>query len=232
MASIHTHTGSKYWYASYRGADGKWHQRSTKCTDPVQASETAGRYERQASLLSQFSDQESAAIAQETVIQVLRLAQQGLFDEHIARECIDKLLTLVGKPGLETTTIKNEFEGWVESKKGTASDGSYKSYRHTVESFLSYLGPKAGANIAALTASNVDGFRIYELKQGKSPATVLSEIKALRAALNRARRFGRILTNPAEAVEVGGVDSCHSNGINSSLAMQACQRLNFDQEAS
>lgn len=169
--------------------------------------EVANRYERQAQLLYQFKDPESAAIVQEILIQILRQAQQGLFDEHAARECIDKLLALVGKPGLEAITIRKEFESWLEVKKGSASGGTYRSYKHTVESFLEFLGSKADANLAALTASDVDRFRIRELKQGKAPATVLTQIKALRAVLNRSRKFGRILTNPAEAVDVGGVDS-------------------------
>lgn len=209
MASVHRHSAnrSKFWYASFRGADGQWRFRSTKCTDRDKAIEAALRFEREAGGMSSFEDGESARIAQEKLLQVARKAQNGEFDERVAREYLDALLLLCGKKRLDSSSIADEFNRWLEETKRSASTGTYDSYAHTVKNFLKFLGPKAAQGLASLTPTDVDGFMKAELTEGKSVGTVKLAIKTLSAALNRARKLGLILTNAAEAVKLGATDS-------------------------
>jgi len=209
VASVHRHSSnrSKFWYASFRGSDGRWSLRSTKCTDRDRAIEIALRFEREASGLSLFEDVESASIAQAKLLQVTRKAQSGEFDEHVAREYLNGLLSLCRKNSLDSASITHHFNRWLEEKKRTASTGTYDSYAHTVKNFLSFLGPKAMRGLASLTPTEIDRFMTIELSEGKSAGTVKLAIKTLSAALNRARMLGIILTNPAEAVEIGETDS-------------------------
>ncbi len=209
MASVHKHSSnrSKYWFASFKGADGRWRLRTTRCTDRDRAIDVALRYEREAAGLSTFSDRESSTIAQEQFLRVTRQAQNGLLDEHAARNLLNALLALSGKASLDAVTIEGEINTWLQDTKRTLSDGTYLSYEHTVEDFLKFLGTKAKQSLATLTPNDIDGFKKSELSEGKAGSTVKLAIKTLRAALNRARRLGRILTNPADGVDVDETDS-------------------------
>jgi integrase len=165
------------------------------------------RYEREAAGLTTFSDQESSTIAQEQFLRATRQAQNGLLDEHAARNLLNALLALSGKASLDAVTIESEFNTWLQDIKRTLAEGTYLSYEHTVEDFLEFLGTKAKQSLATLTPNDIDGGKKSELKKGKAGSTVKLAIKTLRAALNRARRLSRILTNPADGVDVDETDS-------------------------
>ena len=75
-------------------------------------------------------------------------------------------------------------------------------YEKTVSCFLESLGKKSESPLCSLTATDVQKFVTMRLKSGCAPSTVQVDGKALRGALNRAKREGLILSNPAEAVEL------------------------------
>jgi hypothetical protein len=76
------------------------------------------------------------------------LAKNGEFDERIAREYLHRLLSLCGKKRLDSSSIANEFDRWLDEKKRSASTGTYDSHAHTVKNFLKFLGPKATHGLA------------------------------------------------------------------------------------
>jgi integrase len=76
-----------------------------------------------------------------------------------------------------------------------------------VKKFIASLGQKARHPLGALTVRDLETFRNQSMNEGKAPKTTAVEIKVLRTVLNVARRQGRILMNPAEAVELPKVVS-------------------------
>ena len=60
---------------------------------------------------------------------------------------------------------------------------------------------RAGQPVSALTPRDIEAFRAVRLKQGCSPVTVAQDLKIVRSILERARKQGTIISNPAASVE-------------------------------
>lgn len=184
MASIHRLRHTKYWYASFR-AGGRQHLRSTKQTDRTKAMGVAIHYEKAA-----------------------KLADAQILTEAQARDVLNDILKVAApSEELRTPQITAFLNEWLETKEVTKSASTGTRYRQIVEEFVEHLGDRANRPLSSLKASDIQGFLTKRQKAGCSPTTVNLDGKILRTALNLARRQGVIAHNPAEAVELPGIQT-------------------------
>lgn len=181
MASIHKDPRDKspYWYCAYTLPNGKRVFRSTKLKDFNKAQEFCRNLAR-----------------------ATRIGKNGNLTEARARELISEIVeNTLGEP-LKFYTAEEWLRDWLEGKKTAKSDATYQKYRHTIESFIAALGPKAKRNLSQVSPRDVQRFRDAELAAGKHPSTCNYAVKHLRIPFNVARRQGLIPHNPADAVEM------------------------------
>lgn len=181
MASIHKDPRGKspFWYCAYTLPNGKRVFRSTKMKSHDEAMEFC-----------------------RTMARASSIGKNGNLTEAKARELISEIVEIsLGEP-LKFYTIEEWLRDWLEGKKTARSNSTYLKYRHTVDSFIASLGPKAKRNLNQVTPRDVHRFRDAELAAGKHPTTCNYAVKHLRIPFNVARRQGLIVHNPAEAVEM------------------------------
>ena len=180
MASVHHRPRSPFFFAAFRGADGRLVLRSTKQTDRAKALALALEFERAA-----------------------KLAKRGELVEAQARDILADIMKRADTgETLRSVSIADHFRSWLATKEARKSAGTAERYGGVVEGFLASLGNRAAKPLTALVAKDVDAFLDARLKQGVSPTTACVDMKVLRTALSVARRKGLITTNPAEAVEL------------------------------
>jgi integrase len=186
MASLHKDPRGKspFWYCAFTLPDGRRTFRSTKRADRKQAWEVCLQWERSSGQ-----------------------ARDGAFTEAQARKVLNSILESTGQAPMQTETIHEYFNNWLNGKELANKPRTAERYRIVVEKFLASLGQKARRPLGALTVRDLENFRNQSMDAGKAPNTVGMEIKILRIVLNIARRQGRITTNPAEAVELPKVTS-------------------------
>lgn len=180
MASVHQRPETKYWYAAWRGDDGRLNLRSTKLTDHNKAMAMALEWER--------AD---------------RMAAQGNLVESQAREVLNDIMKRVGGDAIRAPAVSDFFKGWLTAKTtAKKSAGTITRYQGVVDDFLATIGPKAKLPVTSLVPRDVESFMAKRTRDGCSPVTIKLDVKIVRTVLNSARRQGLITTNPAEAVEL------------------------------
>ena len=181
MASLHKDPRgrSPYWLCAFTLPDGRRTLRSTKLTERKRAWEVCLQWEKSA-----------------------EQGRGGSFTEAQARKVLNTILETTGQAPMQSETIQDYFTHWLNGKELAKKPRTAERYRIVVEKFLANLGQKARHPLGALTGRDFEKFRNESMAQGKAPKTTALEIKVLRTVLNVARRQGRILTNPAEAVEL------------------------------
>ena len=183
MASVHHRPRSPYFFAAFRGPDGRLILRSTKQTDRNSALAVALEFERAA-----------------------KLAMRGELVESQARDILADIMKRADTgETLRSVSIAAHFRAWLATKEARKSAGTAECYGGVVEGFLASLGKRAAKPLTALVAKDVDTFLDARLKHGVSPSTACLDVRTIRTALNAARRKGLIPTNPAEAVELPDV---------------------------
>ena len=141
-------------------------------------------------------------LVMETFIAATREAEKGGMTEATARKMLNELLVASGQSPMHHASVRDYLTNWASSKDISKAAGTAKRYRHTVDTFLAYLGPKADQSLNSLVPSSIEAFRDFQIKEGKSASTANMVVKTIRIPLNLARRQGVILTNPAEAVDL------------------------------
>ncbi len=186
MASLHKDPRGKspFWYCAFTLPDGRRTFRSTKERDRKTALGICCEWERSSGQ-----------------------ARDGAFTEAQARKVLNTILENTGQAPMQTETIQNYFNNWINGKELANKPRTAERYSTVVEKFLTSLGQKARRPLGALTVRDLENFRNQSMGAGKAPKTITVEIKILRTVLNVARRQGRITTNPAEAVELPKVVS-------------------------
>ena len=180
MASVHHRPRSPFFFAAFRGADGRLVLRSTKQTDRAKALALALEFERAA-----------------------KLAKRGELVEAQARDILADIMKRADTgETLRSVSIADHFRSWLATKEARKSAGTAERYGGVVEGFLASLGNRAAKPLTALVAKDVDAFLDARLKQGVSASTACLDVRIIRTALSVARRKGLITTNPAEAVEL------------------------------
>ncbi len=180
MASIWKHPDSPYWTACYTNHLGRRVKRSTKLTEKRAATKLALEWE----------DVEACARNKRlTVVQIQKVISD--LSEKITGEAID------------IPNVEQFLTSWLEGKKSKGSaPRTLERYRHTVDLFLDYLGELRHTQITFLTPKHVDGFLNKRLNAGVAPKTASVDLKTLRGAFNHAEKFGIILKNPVNALDL------------------------------
>ncbi len=186
MASLHKDPRGKspYWYCAYTLPDGRRTFRSTKQTSRKLAMGIGLEWEKCANQ-----------------------GRDGTFTEAQARKVLNTILENTGQAPMQSETIKEYLNNWLNGKELANKPRTAERYRIVVDKFLTSLGAKSRHQLGALTVRDLEKFRNESMAEGKAPKTITIEIKILRTVLNVARRQGRISTNPAEAVDLPKVVS-------------------------
>lgn len=181
MASVHLkqrsdRKSSPYWYASFRGADGRQYFKSTKKTKRAEALPVAMEFER-------------LARGQQTEAHYRRVAAE--IYEHSA-----------GKP-LNFHTCKQWLESWLQNCAATVDSRTLETYESTIRDFREFLGEhRAGAPLGSITAEEITSFRDELLGRRLAPSTINNRIrKVLSLPFEEARRRGYVTVNPCAAVK-------------------------------
>jgi hypothetical protein len=184
MASVHKRLGSKYWHAAWRGSDGVLHLRSTKQTNRSKALSVAVDYER-----------------------IDKQLGNGEMVESQVRQVVNDILERAGEPALPSPITRVWLREWVQEKEFSKSEGTAERYKGVIEGFINHLAGRADKPLTAIAPRDIQTFIAKRSKQGVSTATISLDGKILRTCLNRARKQGIIMTNPAEAIELPTVRS-------------------------
>jgi integrase len=180
MASVHKDPRGKspFWYAAFRGPDGKRWKRSTGETTKSIALRKAETFEK-------------AALE----------AKRRTLTEVRTREILSDILQTATGEGLTVFTVAEWFDHFGKQKKKSRADKTGKRYEQTLSQFIEFLGPKARLNIAAITSKDIAAVRDKREAEALSPATLNLDVTILSAAFNAAWKQGHISINPCAAIE-------------------------------
>jgi len=202
MKGIWSHPKTKNWIARYRGAEGKWVNRSTGTTNEKEAQRIATQWKIEA---ARERDRRSAEISpggiSDAVAKAERLARGGRLNAQSARDVINDLLTAAGQETLDATTNKGWCESWRASKAGSVNQRSYMKYTQVSRDWLSFLNGKSDKPLEAVTKVDVIAFRDRLAHAGLSPRTVNQTVKLLRGVYSEAVEQGHLGRNPFAGVD-------------------------------
>lgn len=181
MASLHKDNKgrSPFWFASFKTPDGKWHFKSTKCTDREQAKEVAATLEKAA-----------------------RLAKVGKLGADQAREVIKagvEDVLLAGGLILPSSSVRDWCKRWLEVKAVENEPTTHSRYDLAIRAFVDSLRDKADKDLSQLTVDDLLRFRDMGAK-ALSVSSVNTNLRVARACLNSAMKQGLIEKNPASQV--------------------------------
>ena len=180
MASIHKDPRGKspFWYCAFYGADGRRMFRSTKATD------------RKTALKICLAWESASAKARR---KELTAAQ--------ARKVLAEMVAFSSGETLSFHSARSWLNDWLTNKTGAISEITLGRYQQVVRDFLTHIGTRAEASIAAVSPGDIIAFRNRLRAEGLSVATCNSIRSMLSAPFESARKLGFIPINPAAAVE-------------------------------
>ena len=186
MPSIHRQPGRPYWFCAFSIFDPQTNHnrrvfRSTKTRDKKQALEICRAWHKAA--LKARHGKLSVDAAREVIA-------QGVSDVFTAN-----------LESLESATIKEWCEKWLETKSIEAEQSTHERYKRIVQRFLECIGTKANRDLSTLNANDIARFRDHEAKE-RARATANLSLKVLRVCLGEAKRQELIVRNPAESVKL------------------------------
>jgi len=120
---------------------------------------------------------------------------------HRDLEILNEMRKARGTPPLNLQNVQQYLTNWLEARKPHLSPGSWDRYQTSISKFLNFLGEAAKIDLRNLTAEQIEGFLQSEKNQGISSPTRSMDLKALRSALNLAKRRGYIEINLTKTVD-------------------------------
>lgn len=202
MASVFRQQGSPFWYAAFFDGSGKRRNRSTKQTNKSDAIRVGAEMERLARRSSKPQTNEGAQEIYRILEDAGARALRGTLNESKAREMLSQILFVSTGQELDTPTIEEWLNGWLEEKKNSSADGTFQRYEGVIKSFLTFLpATKRKSPLTGLSIADIRSYRNWLQEGGRSATTVNLGIKIIRTPLNLARRLGYITMNPSEAIE-------------------------------
>ena len=180
MASIHKDPRGKspFWYCAFYGADGRRMFRSTKATD------------RKTALKICLAWESASAKARR---KELTAAQ--------ARKILAEMVAISSGETLSFHSARSWLNDWLSNKTGAISEITLGRYQQVVRDFLTHIGRRAEASIAAVSPADIIAFRNKLRAEGRSVATCNSIRSMLSSPFESARKLGFIPINPVAAVE-------------------------------
>src|SRR5262249_55651404 len=187
MPSVHRQPGRPYWFCAFsiwnpESRTSRRVFRSTKTSDKKQALEIWRAWHKAA--LKARNGKLSVDAAREVIA-------QGVSD----------VFTAANLESLETATIKEWCDKWLETKSIEAEQSTHERYKRIVQRFLECIGSKANRDLSTLHANDIARFRDREAKE-RARATANLSLKVMRVCLAEAKRQELIVRNPAESVKL------------------------------
>jgi integrase len=187
MASVHRQPGRPYWFCAFSIWNPETRTsrrvfRSTKTRDKRQALEICRAWDKAA--LKARNGKLSVDAAREVIA-------QGVSD----------VFTAANLESLESATIKDWCDKWLETKSIEAEQSTHERYKRIVQRFLECIGTKANRDLSTLHANDIARFRDRETKD-HARATANLSVKVMRVCLGEAKRQELIVRNPAERVKL------------------------------
>src|SRR5215475_4322305 len=187
MPSIHRQPGRPYWFCAFSIWNPETHTsrrvfRSTKTSDRKQALEICRAWHKAA--LKARNGKLSVDAAREVIA-------QGVSD----------VFTAANLESLESATIKEWCDKWLETKSIEAEQSTHERYKRIVQRFLECIGIKANRDLSTLHANDIARFRDREAKE-LSRSTANLGVKVFRVCLGEAVRQGLLTINPAVRVKM------------------------------
>jgi integrase len=196
VASIIQRAHSSYWHAKFRNCAGRQVLRSTKIlvnphklAGETTAVHAARRRENRRAAYNLAHDWEETARGNRTEAQV--------------RKVFTGLSRAAGRQ-VEFPSCRDYIESWLLQKEHDVSPGTFARYQGTCRFFLRDLAERDRENLylEEITPQDVETFKSNRLASGIRHNSVRADVKTLRSVFSTALKQGKILHNPAEAVEV------------------------------
>src|SRR5271157_2252021 len=174
MASVIKKTTSKFWFAAFRDAGGRQRRISTGTTDKERAKQIAKQYEMTA---------QKRGSAQK-----VREAFSNLFKEFYGEE-------------VPSITVRKFIDRWLKDRKRETALGTMAVYENSVSRFLSFVGPDADRELAAVTKTRITDYR-NQMADKLATGTVNRELKIVKMIFRKARLDAFLFEDPAEGVGI------------------------------
>jgi integrase len=202
MRGIWKHPKTENWIARYRGANGKWVNRSTATSNAEEAERVAAgwKLEAERERARQVSNLSAGGIT-DTVARAERLARSGRLDAQSARSLINDLLTAAGQEPLDAVTNRAWCDGWKDGKAGSVKQRSQWKYDQVSRDWLKFLNGKADKPLEAVSKAEAISFRDRLTKAGLAARTVNQTVKLLRGIYSEAVEAGHIGRNPFTGIK-------------------------------
>jgi integrase len=168
MATVRRKSGSRYYFACYRGADGSRKQTSTKETNRNRAYRMA-------------LELEEAARKRDS-----RAALQQRFNEISVQ--------LYAEP-LPADFVRDYFKRVLAERAGEIKPSTARRYTQVADDFCAFLGAGADQPLREITRSHIIAFRAA-IAERTTAANANALLKALRSFFTRAQQDGILIENP------------------------------------
>lgn len=202
LTGIWKHPKSDNWIARFRGADGKWVNRSTGTQDAVEAERISAQWKIEA---ARERDRQVGQISpggiSNTVARAERLARGGRLDAQAARDLINELLSAAGQAPVDSVTNRLWCDNWRTSKNGSVGQRSQLKYSQVSRDWLTFLDGKADKPLETVSRTETIGYRDRISGEGLSARTVNQTVKLLRGIYAEALEEGHIGRNPFAGVK-------------------------------
>lgn len=202
MASIKTYPASKYWYATYRDADGKQRTKSLRIehspeplatidqenpTDPKILSRERERIRG----LNKRAAQEAANRLEE--------AERGHPTEAKLRQIVSDISERILRHSIDFPTTAKYLREFYANRK--LADNTRPRYENAVATFIASLGSKAQLPLDTITPADVNRFVQSRQKEGLTNSTINTDLKALNVGFSSALRQGLVKVNPIASAD-------------------------------
>ena len=172
MASIHHKNRSPYFWAAFRGSDGRRMFRSTGSTNRSAAMTIALEWER-----------------------VAREGRAGRITEARIRAAMTDLFKRANSNDLPSQSVTKFLDSWQKTKSLEIADSSLAVYSQVCRLIVESLGKKSNDPVDAITMADAVAFR-DGLAERLSPSTTNKLLKIARVVWNDAMRDGLTQDNP------------------------------------
>ena len=188
MSHLFQRPDSKYWWASYTGADG----RRRRCSTGVELGNAKSR------------DAANAALA--ILTSAAQKAKNGTLTEARIRRELSELLEEMTGQALHFETVEQYLKNWLSNKEGSKAKNTAVKYKQVANSFLKSLGKRSGLALTAIGPADAERWRDGLKKDKLTPNSVNQYVKILAGAFEKARKLGYIPINPCAALDALAVE--------------------------
>jgi integrase len=131
------------------------------------------------------------------------MAGAGSATERQLRQVLNETLMRLGAPPMESPSVRQWLEGWLQSKHSIVADSTLRTYRQTIRDFLAFLGKRADSKLETVTTGTIEAFRDHLRQEGLGTSTIRKTIRGfLSGPFRVAWRMGKLQSNPVSFVAI------------------------------